>query len=269
MNTAIEKPTTDFAYAEYQSRQRFAISPDNIKEQTQLLRNSDKFIFDGKKWNINPYHGFAVVSMVNNNPDNTELIKSLQVVSAYLKQQLNKKEAYFMLPAHSFHQTIANALSEHRYIENIVNKGILNGFPDMVSEALSKINLVERNSPLKMSMVGLNVFGSCIALLGEFNDEEDFNTIMGFRKQFYNDPSLRNLDVKWTRPFVGHITLAYLGREINENERLALANTINEINKSFPFSNAVFTIAQTELRSYTDLSCFNSKPEYPCYKFVK
>ena len=119
-----------------------------------------------------------------------------------------------------------------------------------------------------MNMIGLNVFGRCIALLGEFEEEADFNTLMSFREQFYDDPELCNLDVKWTRPFVGHITFAYLGREINEIERAVLANTINEINRSFTYTNAVFSIAHTELRSYADLSSFHSKPEYPFYNFV-
>lgn len=173
-----------------------------------------------------------------------------------------------MLPEDSYHQTIANTLSEHRYTENIVNRGIVGVFPDIVRNAFNSIKLDGIKSPLKMNMIGLNIFGSCIALLGEFEEETDFNTLMSFREQFYYDPELRNLDVKWTRPFVGHITFAYLGREINETDRAVLVDTINEINRSFTYTNAVFNIAHAELRSYADLSSFHSKPEYPSYHFV-
>jgi len=269
MNTTIEKPIADFGYTEYQSRQRFAIEVDNIDKQSNLLRNSEQFIFDGEKWDRKPYNGFAIVSMVRNNPSNMELMEVLRAVSDILDQQLNQNESYYMLPEESYHQTIANTLSEQRYFENIVDKGRFLEFPGLVRDAFRKIQLDERSVPMKMNMIGLNVFGTCIALLGEFKLEDDFNGVINFRDQFYNDPELSCLDVKWTRPFVGHITLAYLGREISANERLLLANTINEINSAFDFSNAVFHIAKTELRSYSDLSCFNSRPGYPEYHFIK
>jgi len=269
MNTTIEKPRADFGYAEYQSKQRFAIGVDNIYRQSQRLRNSDQFIFDGEKWVRNSYNGFAIVSMLRNNPSNMELTEVLRKVSDILNQQLNQNETYYMLPEESYHQTIANTLSGQRYFENIVDKGRFFEFPILVRDAFRKIQLDERSVPMKMKMIGLNVFGTCIALLGEFKLEDDFNSVNNFREQFYNDTELSCLDVKWTRPFVGHITLAYLGREIKENERLLLANTIIDINATIDFSRAVFHIDKTELRSYSDLSCFNSRPGYPEYHFIK
>lgn len=269
MSTSIEKPIADFGYAEYQSRQRFAIGVDNIYKQSDLLRNSGQFIFDGENWVRNSYNGFAIVSMVRDNPSNQELMEVLRTVSDVLDQQLNQNETYYILPEESYHQTIANTLSEQRYFENIVDKGRFFEFPGIVRDAFRKIQLDERSIPMKMNMIGLNVFGTCIALLGEFMLEDDFNSVINFREQFYNDPKLGSLDVKWTRPFVGHITLAYLGREISAKERLLLANTINDINSSIDFSQAVFNIDKTELRSYSDLSCFNSRPGYPEYHFVK
>jgi hypothetical protein len=269
MNATIDKPTTDFAFDDYQARQQSAISFDNIQKQSRILKCSDSFVFEEDEWVINPYRGFAVVSMVNNNPGNRDLKNTLTIINDYINEQLNRRETYFLLPSDSYHQTIANTLSEKRYIENLEKKGIVNIFPDMTGKAFSRISLGERSHLLKMNMIGLNIFGTCIALLGIFKAEEDFNMIRNFRNQFYNDPDLNEVDVKWTRPFVGHITLAYLGREINMNERTELANTIHDINTTIDFTNAVFHIANTELRSYTDLSCFQSKPDYPVFNFVK
>jgi len=267
MNTTIDKPTTDFTYDDYQARQHFSISSDTIQKQSKILTCADNFVFEEDEWTINPYRGFAVVTVVNNNSGNRYLKKSLALIKDYFNEQLNKHETYFMLPSDSYHQTIANTLSEKRYVDNLEKKGYVSIFPEMTGKVFSRIHLEKRNKPVTMNMIGLNIFGTCIALLGVFKDVADYHTIRSFREQFYNDPDLKDLDVKWTRPFVGHITLAYLGREISGKERIALAKTINDINSTIDFSEAVFHIDNAELRSYTDLSCFQSKPEYPHFKF--
>jgi len=155
MNTTIEKPKADFLFEEYQSKQHFAIGFENILKQSHALHHSDKFIFDGKNWIIKPYHGFAVVSMVNNNPGNEILLQNLSDIKKHLNNRLNKRETYYMLPEHSFHQTIANTLSDKRFYENIVNKGLLDIFPENVEGAFNKIRLDFRNGPIKMKMIGL------------------------------------------------------------------------------------------------------------------
>ncbi|NJK98090.1 MAG: hypothetical protein HC905_27120 [Bacteroidales bacterium] len=63
MNTTIEKPISDYSFRDYLAKQHYALSFGNIGEQVMALRKSDKFIFSGNEWVINPYHGFAVVSM--------------------------------------------------------------------------------------------------------------------------------------------------------------------------------------------------------------
>ncbi len=269
MNTTIDKPFTDYSFPEYLAKQNYAISFENIREQAMTLRKSDKFIFSGNGWVINPYHGFAVVSMVTNNRNNKRLVQLLNSINTFINDKLNRKPTCYLLPEHSFHQTIANTLSDTRYFENIVDKGLLTPFPDKVEEVFKSIQLEYRTEAMKMRMVGLNIFGSCLALLGVFENEQDYDDILSFRKQFYDNPFLEKNDIKWTRPFIGHITLAYLGREINIEERLLLEATVNEVNIAFDFANTIFHINQTELRSYTDLSCFNTTAIYPVFSFVR
>lgn len=269
MNTTIEKPITDYSFRDYLAKQHYALSFGNIGEQAMALRKSDKFIFSGNEWVINPYHGFAVVSMVNNNFNNKKITHLLNEINGFLDQKLNRQPTYYMLPEHSFHQTIANTLSDKRYFENIVDKGSLGSFPEMVEDAFQNVRLSYRTEPLQMRMAGLNIFGSCLAVLGVFENEADYETIVSFRKQFYGSPVLQKTDIRWTRPFIGHITLAYLGRDLDHTERLMLESAVNEVNIAFDFTEAVFNINQTELRSYTDLSCFNTTSSYPVFSFIK
>jgi len=268
MNSVFEKVTTDFDYKLYQERQQYAISPENIESQAQAFRCSDKFILDRETWDIIDYKGFAVVSMVQNNPSNDRLLNFLDSSREFLASKLNLPEAYYFLPRESYHQTIANTLSDKRYLENIVNKGIEPVYHEFIKETFSSIALPLLQQPLKMTMIGVNIFGSCIALLGIFNHMEDYNMISGFRQQFYQSDNLNKLDIKWTRPFVGHITLAYLGRNLELAEKKLLADTINELNAFVP-NELIFNIAKAELRKYNDLSCFQRNPEFPVFHFSK
>ncbi|NJO69755.1 MAG: hypothetical protein HC830_11165 [Bacteroidetes bacterium] len=145
----------------------------------------------------------------------------------------------------------------------------MDSFPEKVENAFQNVRLSYRTELLQMRMTGLNVFGSCVALLGVFDKEEDYDTVISFRKQFYGNPVMQQSGICWTRPFIGHITLAYLGRELNHTERLMLESAVNEVNVAFDLSEAVFNINQTELRSYTDLSCFNTTSSYPVFSFLK
>jgi len=268
MNSVFEKVTTDFDYQLYQERQQYGISPENIEAQAMAFRCSDKFILDHGNWNIIDYKGFAVVSMVGNNPSNDRLLNFLDSSREFLSSKLNHPEAYYFLPRESYHQTIANTLSDKRYHENIVKKGIEPVYHEFIKKTFSSIALPLLQQPLKMTMIGVNIFGSCIAMLGIFDRVEDYNVIAGFRQQFYQSEPLNKLDIKWTRPFVGHITLAYLGRNLELNEKKLLADTINELNAFVP-NELLFNLTKAELRKYNDLSCFQSNPEFPVFHFSK
>lgn len=270
MNTAFETLTADFNYSAYQERQLFAITHDYIDNMASTFKCSNQFVNTGGEWHINDYRGFAVVSMVENNPDNGALLSFLDEIVSDLNERINLEDDYFFLPEDSYHQTIANTLSDKRYIDNIESKGLDNAYHEIVGEAFSDIVLPNLHVPVNMSMVGLTVFGSCIAMLGTFDREKDYDHVYSFRKQFYNSESLKKLGIRWTRPFVGHITLAYLGREIDALGRILLARSINAVNVNIrKYGGSTFHIAKTELRKYDDLSCFQSMPEYPEYHFVK
>jgi 2'-5' RNA ligase len=173
-----------------------------------------------------------------------------------------------MLPAASFHQTVANTLSAERFKQNILRAGIEQSYPAIVKNAFNNTWVNKQPNPICMKLVGLSVFGTAISVLGTFENKADYNRIINFRAGFYEDEQLAGLDVKMTRPFIGHITLAYAEQKLNKNQRDHLANTINDINEQVFSKKHYFVISNTGLRRYEHLAEFQNAGNYPVYQFT-
>ncbi len=262
----------DYLFEEYTQRQSLALQPDHIHRQAMKITCSDKFIYHAKTRQFKeiPYPGFAVLSTVQDNENNQELIDMLRFIASTLNTKLNHKEpAFFMLPEASYHQTVANTLSGERFQENIVNKEREAQFPLLIEDSFKQISITKRTRPLTMQMNGISIFGSCIALLGTFEEKVDFDDLMLFRKQFYACKSIQNVSIRWTRPFVGHITLGYLGRSLSKDEIIHLVSTVIQLNLQVAQENIQFHLNKTALKSYPHLSHFVSRAHYPSYSFIQ
>jgi hypothetical protein len=257
----------DLLFDDYNIRQKDAVSLENLDKQSAQLKVSDTFVHSKGKWRVSNYEGFAVLSMVKSNPGNDQCFNKLKQLRDVLEFQL-QNSSYFWLHEDSYHQTIANTLSSDRYIENVKIQGLGKEYPAIIGKAFSQISMSGYDTPIKLKMIGCNVFGSCIALLGTFANEQDYYRIMQFRDQFYHNLSLNNLNIRRTRPFVGHITFAYLGRDLSTIERKHLASTLNRINSQIQNWNIEFNISQAGLMYYKDLSSFYRELNYPVFSFV-
>jgi hypothetical protein len=138
----------------------------------------------------------------------------------------------------------------------------------MVTQTFERIPSPNLSKPIRMKMVGLSVFGIAIGILGVFEDEEDYDQIINFRSEFYSDPYLNQLDVRMTRHFVGHITLAYIERELNPSQKYRLAMAVNSINEDLKNEDNYFTITSTEFRRYYHLAEFIKQDDYPVFHFT-
>lgn len=253
----------ELSYSTYQERQLEAVSEAGIKNGLNRAKCSDKFTFDNDHWVKHPYPGYALVSMLDANPDNALLSNVLQAIQADLIWETKLNDYLFQLPAPSFHQTVANSLSAERFLTAIRNKGIEHTYPSMIEEAFSKIVTAPTKEPVRMRIKGLSVFGASIGVLGTFDTVEAFNRIIDFRQQFYADPSLSSLGIKCTRPFIGHITLAYFGQSINSEVSSKLYDKIIQLNTILEKEELFFTMENTGLRRYDELSVFQDLPNYP------
>jgi hypothetical protein len=258
----------ELAFHAYNQRQNSEVSAERIMETATKVSPAGNFSFDGRNWLPNEYIGYAVVSMLDANPGNEELSKLLTEIQTSLVENLQPVNGFYMLPKESFHQTVANTLSDNRFKANILNMGIEPVYPDMVNNAFNKIPVARLQNPIKMRAAGLSVFGTAIGMLFTFDNETDYNRILRFRASFYDDEKLAGLDIKMTRPFIGHITLAYAEQKLNKNQKEHLAGIVNEINEQIRSKRNYFLISNTGLRRYEHLAEFCNADNYPVYNFT-
>jgi len=256
---------SDMPFDEYNSRQLYEMSAERNRERAMNAKPAGNFIYNGDSWIHQKYEGFAVVSMLNDNIENEALAARLIEIQKELQYNLQPAYAFYRLPAESFHQTVANTLSTNRFNEYIVEAGLLDAYPAIIGSAFDQIPVVENEEPIRMKMAGLSIFGTAIGILGIFENEEDYERIIRFRSDFYNNDRLAQLTVKMTRPFIGHITLAYVEHFLNKNQKDHLAVVISEINEVLASEENYFTIADTGLRRYHHLAEFIKKDNYPTH----
>jgi hypothetical protein len=144
----------DLSYQDYISRQFRELEPDRLQERAKAVRPSGNYRHGVKGWVPQSYPGFAVVSMVDENSGNDGLTSLLKAVQADLLDQCPWEEALYLLPPTSFHQTVANTLSEERFLHNIVRPGLEPVYPDLVARVFS--NMPSSHSRiLPMRLIGM------------------------------------------------------------------------------------------------------------------
>jgi hypothetical protein len=254
---------TDLSFEDYSKRQLYEISAERNSERALSAKPAGNFIYDGNNWQPQEYEGFAVVSMLSENEGNDDLTKRLIELQKELQYNLTPKNGFYLLPAESFHQTVANTLSADRFKSHILNAGLESTYPAMVAKAFENIPASDITEPIRMKMAGLSIFGTAIGILGLFENEEDYDRIVNFRSGFYGDEQLAQLDIRMTRPFIGHITLAYVEQNLNKNQREQLAKVISGLNETLAPEENYFSISSTGLRRYHHLAEFIKQDNYP------
>ena len=254
----------DLSYKDYIDRQFREIEQDRLLERALALRPSGNYKRNGAGWVPQSYPGFAIISMVDENQDNHGLPGVLKAVQAGLLEQCPWEESIYPLPPGSFHQTVANNLSEERFLQHIHRPGLEPVYPDLVARAFTKLpSLPHRVLPMRL--IGVSIFGTALGALGIFDSEPAYQRILDFRAGFYDDPHLSTLDVRMTRPFIGHITLAYIETDLDTTQRETLATAVYDINKQFEEAMPTFNLSLTGLRRYHHLSAFHREEDYPRY----
>ncbi len=262
------KESEDLTYNEYTQWQQNSITLDNLLNQSMQFKVSNHFTFNGGEWNIPDYEGFAVISRISSDPGNKKCFNQLSHLKEILRFRLRNEATYYWLQEDSYHQTIANTLSSERYYLNVKAPGLEKAYPEIIEKAFDKISVPGDVEPILLRMIGFNVFGSCIALLGIFENESDYKCIMTFREQLYSNPALNKIDIKRTRPFIGHITFAYLGKELTDSSRKELAETLANINSMIQHMNIFYRISLAELCYFKNLSHFHKEPSFPTFSFI-
>jgi hypothetical protein len=274
--------TKDLSFDEYTARQYRELVPDRLMERAMAVRPSGNYRYDGDKWEPQSYPGFAIISMADENPGNESMVTVLKAVATGLTERCPWEGSIYLLPADSYHQTVANTLSEKRFLDHVVHPDLEGEYPGMVERAFEKVGRAPKSEgrqrpdgepgakgagPIAMKMIGLSIFGTALGVLGVFDHAADYQRILHFRSGFYSDRGLAALDVRMTRPFIGHITLAYIETDLTGEQRQQLAAAVHALNDQLKEVEPIFNISSTGLRRYDNLSVFRRKDGFPRYHF--
>jgi hypothetical protein len=269
--------TMDLGFDEYTARQYLEVEPGRLLERAMQVRPSGNYRYNDKGWWPQPYPGFAILSMVDENADNESLPAILSAVQKGLVERCPWEGGIYLLPADSYHQTVANCLSEERFVKNVLEPGLAEEYPELVEKAFEKMEAAaveagaERSGdgrgPVLMKLIGVSIFGTALGLLGVFDDEEHYRRILRFRAGFYTDPGLAALGIRMTRPFIGHITIAYIENDLSGGQRRQLAEAVHVLNGQLLEIAPVFKLSGTGLKCYEHLSAFQWMDGYSRYTF--
>jgi len=253
----------ELSFSAYQDRQGHEISPAGVSARAAKLRPAGQFRYQDGTWVPNAYPGHAVVTMVASTPANAPLVGALTSLQSRLLAELAAPRTFCALPAASFHQTIANTLSAEKHQRLIVERGLAAELPTIVTRTFADLPPAGTGETLAMRMVGLSIFGTALGLLGVFDDEERFHRVLHFRDHFYGHPTIADLGIRRTRPFIGHITLAYVEQEPDDAVRARLVEVVNSINRDLSRQTLHFHLPAAELRAYRHLAEFIAFPGLP------
>jgi phosphonate metabolism protein (transferase hexapeptide repeat family) len=114
----------------------------------------------------------------------------------------------------------------------VVEKGLESDYPSRITSAFGDFPSPRGCPPVVMQMRGLAIFGQALGLLGTFATANEFHRVLRFRDWFYGTPAITELGVRRTRPFIGHITVAYIERSLALDERRRLASSVDGINQA-------------------------------------
>lgn len=260
---SIDQAVRELEYETYQSRQFCELHQGALEKRAEALRVGQRAVWTGQTWTPKPYKGFALQAMLNESSNQNSISLTLQEIQHQLIRNLSLPGALYPLPATSFHQTVANTFSADRLESNISNKGLESEFPQIITKALRDWEPSPNTSPPKMRLIGVALFGTAIGVLGTFDREQDFQRIINFRNFFYSHPDLSTIGLKRTRPFIGHLTIAYCERALDAPQKGQLTRTISVINERIQNESLVLEMPFARLHSYETLSAFSTFKTYP------
>lgn len=251
----------ELTFAAYQARQQHEISRAGLVARAESVRPGGRFRRAAGLWRPEPYRGYAVVTMLACDPANAALTEALLDVQRELALGLDRSDALYLLPASSFHQTIANTLSAERFDELVVQRGVQAEFAPSLGRVLGVLPVPSNGAgTITMRMIGVSIFSTAIGLLGVFEEEADFERVLACRDHFYGHELTAQLGVRRTRPFIGHVTLGYVENVLDADARGRLVAVTDGINRALAGRELHFHLPFCELRAYEHLAEFRSLP---------
>ena len=251
----------ELSYDAYEARQRAEVAREGLTRRAAALAFSGRFRWDGAAWTPQPYPGYAFQAMASATEANAPTVSQLTAIQAQIVTALPAGQLYPLPPA-SFHQTVINTFSAQRRETHLIAAGLEGAFPHILEEALGH-EPAPVTHPVAMQLLGVSFFRTALGALGVFAEPEHFERVLALRDRAYNHPRLRKIGLARTRPFIGHITLAYVGEGLEPSGRERLIETVASINAAMGAQPLPYLMPTAALHRYDTLAAFTRPSGYP------
>lgn len=255
----------DKTYDEYQQQIQTKLSELTIRETIDQLQPLELFIWDRQgEWKPRRHAGYTLITP--NFPDDAVNIKAYVHLGDTQQRFFGKLESgqYVLAPVSAFHLTVARLVSGPEYEKRIMGRQ-----DQFFIETLAKeFRQFPSFKSIEMMIRGVSVLpGGFIAALLEAAQEDDYQRLLSFRNQLYGNGTLKSFGVEPKRPFIGHVTLAYIQARLNQENRNNLLETIQTINQRYFATPVPFEITQAEVRKFDHYLKFDREPSWPVVQF--
>lgn len=254
------RDAAELDYAEHERRQREQCSAGALEAAALRLRAGGSARWTGAEWQPRAYPGFAFQAMADADERNRETIARLSAIGDALVGTVPAPGKLYPLPEDSFHQTIVNLFSAERLQKHIIEPGRMQTFPALLAEHLREAEGAASADTVRMDLIGVSLFRTALGALGVFRDARHYERIVGLRNRVYGQPALRKLGLRRTRPFIGHVTLAYIEADITSSERRALIEEVFNRNAAMECAPLPFYMPAAVLHDYQHLSAYALHP---------
>ena len=256
----------EMSFAEYMMYINDMLKEDAIREAVNSLKPLGKFTMSDKGlWEPVHYAGYTLITPTSiNDCDNSHSYSVLLDVKKGLSEHINFSKCV-EAPNNALHMTVARLISGEAFESTI--KGINESkFLNYLKVLFSKLAI---SGQLKFEIKGISVFtqGVIAAVVSPVH-KDDYLCLQDFRDYIYTDKKIKEFGVERKRNFNGHITLFYIEKELNIEEKKKLSDAIIETNKNIITKNLHFFLSRVEVRRFNNFLSFDREEDWAVFEFI-
>ncbi len=256
----------DESYHTYLNRVAKMTLTATYESQLKNIQESPKFRLTAAG-NREPvaFPGYSIITPPGaEDPDNGGVFQELMACQQKLIEHLEPDLLVPVEPA-SFHFTLADLIWDSAYNVAIdANPDFETKLRDRIEESFQIYQQsLDKSTPIRWQIMGLTVRPRAIEVSLVPKDESSYDRIIAFRRAIYQNSNLISLGIEQQYYFTAHTTVAYFGNVDRQIDRTRLCDTLQEYNMHWLDRPQEVTLAQGQLRKFTDMSTYQRQPNFP------
>lgn len=253
-------------YEEYRSCINNMLEEDKIFEVLENVKCVGKFVLgEENNWEPLDYAGYTFITPpLREDANNLDTYRLIQTVKRELAKHINLDKAV-EAPDNALHVTIARLISGEKYLSDLKDKNEKK-FLQYFNSLFSRLII---SGQLSFEIKGVTVFSNgIIAAVISPIERNDYICLQSLRDYIYLDKKVCMFGVERKRSFLGHITLFYIEKNLEDIEKEKILASILAINEKYFKSLAPFIIKRAEIRKFYNYLSFDREIDWPVFELI-